>query len=192
MREEVVEGLDADDYRREGSGNLRVGHVADVSNAFDNEVVNLGVKGGLDLGGRAAETDRHAIFCDFVYGESVSGEPICDGGDVGLRGAEVGANLVGREPLVVVGRVGVVLAGHETLKGRLLSGVAAENEDQVGHGKGGTDGAAIVLRIGKRMRVSLDCDQAAFVDAVDDAKSGSKSLSGECGRAEQRGGAKKC
>ena len=64
--EEVVEGLDADDDRSESGGNLRVAHVADVGDAFDDEVVNLGVEGALDLGGGAAEADGHAVFGDLL------------------------------------------------------------------------------------------------------------------------------
>ena len=190
--EEVVQRFDADDDRREGSGNLRVAHVADVRDALHDEVVNLGVKGGLDLGGRAAEADRHAIFCDFADRESLAGEPIGDGGNVGLGGAEVGAHLIGGEPLVVVGRVLVVLAGDEFFKGRLLGGIAAEDQDEVGHGEAGADGAAVVLRVGCGVRVALERDQAAVVNAVDDSDSGRKLLGGQDGGAKQCGGAEQC
>ena len=186
---EIVQGLDADDDRSEGGGNLRVTHVADVCDTSYDEIVNLGVKGGLDLGCSAAETDRHAIFGDFADGESLAGEPIGDGGDVGRGGTEVGAYLIGGEPLMVVGRIGVVLAGDELLKGGLLSRVAAEDQDEVGHGQGRTDGAAIVLRVGGGMRIALERDQVAVVDAVDDANGGRELLCGQDGRPEQGGAA---
>ncbi len=49
MREEVVQRFDADDDWRQGGGNLRVAHVADVRGAVDKQVVDLGVEGTLDL-----------------------------------------------------------------------------------------------------------------------------------------------
>jgi len=42
-----VQRLDADNHGAESRGNLRVAHVADVVDALDLEVVNLGVKGAL-------------------------------------------------------------------------------------------------------------------------------------------------
>ena len=185
MGEEIVEGFDADDDRRQRGGNLRVAHVGDVRDAIDDEIVNLGVEGALHLGRVAAEADGHAVFGDFTNGETVAGKPIRNGGDVDLGRAEVGADLIGSEPLVVVGRVGVVLAGDKLLKRRLLSGIATEDQDQVGHGEAGTDQAAIVARVRDREGVALEGGQAGVVNALDDSDGGRKSLRSQGGRAEE-------
>ncbi len=136
-------------------------------------------------GRSAAEADRHPILCDLIDREPVAGQPVGHGCDVGLRRAEVSANLVGRQPLVVVGRVRIVLAGDEFLEGRLLRRVAAQHQDQVGHGQAGADQSAVVLRICKRVRIALESYKATFVDAIDDADGGRESLCGQLGRKEQ-------
>ena len=156
---------------------MRVAHVGDVRLALDCEVVNLGVEGALDLPGRAAEADGHAVAGDLRDGKSVAGEPVGDGLDVGLGGTELLADLVGREPLVVVGRVLVVLAGYVGVEGGLLRGIATEHQDKVGHGKAVGDLALVVPGVGVRIGVTAKGGELGFVNAGADADGGRDSLS---------------
>ena len=185
LGEEVVERLDAYDYGRQRGRNLRIGHVADVGFAVNNKVVNLGVEGALDLGCGAAEADGHSVVGDLRNREAMAGEPIGDGGDVCLGGAEVCADLLGRKPLMEVGRGLVILAGDELLERCLLRLVAAEDQDEVGHGEIWTHATAIVSDVRSRVRISFESYKIAFVDPIDDSYGGRKSLCGQSGGTKQ-------
>ena len=177
-----MQRFDADDHGRKGRGDRGIAHVADVRHALDRQVVNLSVEGALDLRRRAAEADRHAVARDLGDGEPVAGEPVGDGEDVGLGGSEIFADLVRGEPLVKVGRVRVVFAGHVGVEGGLLLGAAVEHQDQVGHGQVVRHLTQIVPGVGEGMRVALERDQLGFVDTVKDAGGGHHTLPlGECG-----------
>src|SRR5580658_8908950 len=71
-----------------------------------------------------------------------------------------------------VGRVLVVFAGDVGVEGGLLRGVAAEDQDEIGHGKAVGDLALIVSGVGGRMGVALEGDELGLVDAAHDADGG--------------------
>ena len=57
MGEKVVQPLDASDQWRQGSGDLRIGHVGDVSLPVDRQIVNLRMNGTFDLRSRPSKPD---------------------------------------------------------------------------------------------------------------------------------------
>ena len=173
---EVVQRLDAQHHRRQRGGNLRVAHIGNVRDAIDLQIVNFGAEGALDLRRRAAEADRQTIRSHFIHRKAVTGQPVFDGGKVGLGGTEVFAHLLGREPLMEVGRIGIVLAGDKLFEGGLLRRVAAEHQDQVAHAQIGADPAAIVLGAGGGVGVAPERHPLAFIDAIDNAHGGGKAL----------------
>ena len=65
-------------------------------------------------------------------------------------------------------RGGVVLAGYKLVEGGLLFRAAAQNQQQIGHCKAGTDRTPVVLDRRGRMCVALENGQLAFVDLLDD------------------------
>ena len=83
-------------------------------------MLHLGLEGAADVGGGAAEADEDAAGRDPFDVQALGLEPGGDGGDVGVGEAEALANFGGGEPVVVVGRGGVLLVGEELLEGLLL------------------------------------------------------------------------
>ena len=186
--EEVVQSLHAHHRRRKRRRNLWIAHVADVRLALDTQVVNLGVEGALHLRCLPAEADRHAILGDLIHRETMPGQPVGDGRNVGLRGAEVLAHLLGSEPPMEVGRGWIVLAGHKLVEGCLLLGTAAQHKDHVGHGQAWADPAKIVPGVCRRVGVAHKGHKPAFVDLLDDPNAGRELLGHRRCSAEQCAG----
>src|SRR5580692_141111 len=84
-------------------------------------VMDLGVKGGSYLPGSAAEIDESASRGNPVHRESMLGKPTGDELDIFGGWAEERAELFGGEPLVEIGRMGIILLLHEVVE-RLLLG----------------------------------------------------------------------
>ncbi len=101
---EVVERGEAADDGRERRGNLGIVGVGVMGFAVDGVPVNLGVEGVAQLGDAARELEGALAGIDAGDREAVTAEPGFDGGDVLVGGSELGAELIGSEPLVVVGR----------------------------------------------------------------------------------------
>ena len=74
----------------------------------------------LDLGGGAAENDGAAAGRDLFHFHAMALQPVDDLGCVGVGDAEALSVLLGREPLMVVRRLGVVLRVDELIQGVLL------------------------------------------------------------------------
>ena len=88
--------------------------------------MNLSMKGRLHLANGTAEVDGQPIRTDRIHMEALAGEPAGYGVHIRLRRTVLGADLGRGQPLVIVRRVGIVLAGNELLEGRLALGAAAE------------------------------------------------------------------
>jgi len=109
VREKIMERLDADDSGSQRGRNLRFAHVADVRDAIDLKVVNLGMEGALNLGRAAAEAmDMRSLLTwstekprpvSQLVSVAIS---VCDGPKLAPTSARL-------EPVVEVGRLGVVL-----------------------------------------------------------------------------------
>ncbi len=94
-----------------------------------NEVVVDGrTQGSFYLRGDTAEYDESTAACDGVDGEALGCEPGGCGVNVGLSEAEAVGELLRREPLVIVERIGVLLLGKKLIEFGLLLRGAREDE----------------------------------------------------------------
>ncbi len=184
-RKEIVERLHAHHHRGQRGRNLRVAHIADVRHAFHAQIVNLGMERALHLRRRAAEADRHSIPAHFADGEPMPRQPVGNGRNVSFGGTEISAHLPGGEPMMEVGRIGIVLAGYKPVEGRLLRRIAAQDQNQAGHGQIRAYPATVVLGIGRGVRIALQRRQIVFVDSINDPHRGRDGLGHGYGRAEQ-------
>ena len=116
--------------------------------------------------------------------ESVACEPACNGRDVRLGGTKLLADLSGREPLVVVGRTGVVLTTDKCLERGLLLRTPAQDEREIGQNEAGADGAAIVFGVRVRAGVAFERYKLTFVNRGQDADGGCGLLGQRCRGAE--------
>ena len=98
---------------------------------------------GGDQAGGSGEDNAVAAAGDGVDGEALELEPGLDRGDVGVGDAEAGGELVGREPLVIQGRGGVLLGGDESGESGLLGGGAIEDEGDTLKLHAGIDSAKV-------------------------------------------------
>ena len=140
---EIVEGQEAADDGGEDGGDAGVGGVGDVGFAVNVIVMNLGVEGSGDLGGGAAEFEHEAVVGDGPEGESLGLEPGLDGLDVRVGDAELASELVGREPVVVLGRRLVLNVDEELVEGLLLLVAGLKKKDDALEGQAGIDGALV-------------------------------------------------
>jgi hypothetical protein len=105
---EVVEGSDTVDDRAEGGGNLRIAGVGDVHLAVDFVIVDFRVEGGFNLARGSGEVNEHVVGVDDIDGEAFGLKPVANGFHVRLGGSETLTELLGADPLVVAGGLGVV------------------------------------------------------------------------------------
>ena len=145
-REEIVERGDARDYGSERGGDLRVAHVGDVTVAVgEREIVNLGVERVADLSGGGADVDDHAVSVGLIDGEAARGEPTLDGVEILLVDAVAGGELFGSEPVMVVGRRGIVHRVDVLAEVGFGLRVALEQDEDVIEAEVVGDGAAVVF-----------------------------------------------
>ena len=111
---EAANGLDGG---ANGRGDHGVGVDGEALRAADGVVVHLGLEGAADVGRGAAESDKDAAGRDPVDVQALGLEPAGDGGDVLVGEAEALAHFGGGEPVVIVGRGGVLLVGEKLLEG---------------------------------------------------------------------------
>ncbi len=108
VRPEIIERDHARHDRLQRRRDRRIVHVGDMLGAAHGEPVEGRVECLGDLPGRAGEIDQHAARIDFIHREAMRGEPARYRRDVGRGGAEAPAELGGAQPLVEIGRGGVV------------------------------------------------------------------------------------
>src|ERR1700722_20168848 len=107
----------------QSNGNLRLGRIRMVDLAANIVRTNLGVKGRLHLCGSSAEDNRSTSGGDFFHFEAVAFEPSCNVSGVGFGYPEAVSKLRRREPLMIVGGLGIVLRVNELIQGSFLRGV---------------------------------------------------------------------
>ena len=163
---EVVQRDNADDRRGERGGNLRVGHIGDVLFAVDVEIVNLGAEGVAHLPGGAGE--NNGLRVNDVDREARRLEPRGDG--FGIFGSEAEALLKfgGRQPLVVVRRLGVLLIARELVQLLLFLGGETELQLHVLEAKISGNRPAVIPRVGFRARIALEHDHATGIHSLSD------------------------
>ena len=182
-REEIVERCDSGDYGSERGRNLRVAHVGDVVVAVgEREIVNLGAERVADLRGGGADVDDHSAFVGLIDGEAARGEPALDGVEILLVDAVAGGELVGSEPVMVVGGRGIVHRVDVIAEIGLGLRVALEEDEDVIETEVVGDGAAVVLgEGGGGSGVAGERDEFGFVDSVGDLLAWGLGVEGRCG-----------
>ena len=166
---EVVEADYAGDHTDQSGGDGRIHRIGDVRDAVDGEVVQGGMEGRFNCGCGAGEVNHHAVGIDLVHGEAVGLEPAGDGGDVRRRGTVLLAKLLGGEPLVKVGRVGVVERGNIGGERRFALGRALQLQQHMVQREGRIDGAKIVGWIQRRgAKVAGELGEAGIVNFLRD------------------------
>ncbi len=124
--------------RRERGGDAGVGVRREARLAGEAVVSEVDVEGVGDRGSGAGNFNDDAAGRDRGDREALYREPGGYGGNVGLRWAEELADLLGREPLMVERRAGVLLVGEELGEGSLDSGVSLEEDEEM-QGRGEVD-----------------------------------------------------
>ena len=166
---DVVQRQHPDHCRRQRRGNLRVAHIGEAGDAVDRDIVDLGVERGGDLAGGAGEVDHHAARIDRVDGKAVLLQPVGDGGDVGRRRPELGADVVGVEPVVIVGRVRVLLLGDQRLKRLFLGRRTPQLQQQMRQRDVVAHAATVVGGIARfGAGIARERNQIALVDGLGD------------------------
>ena len=166
---QVVEAAEHGDHGRDGFRRPWLGGGAEVHPAIHQVAVDGGAKRVAHLLGGAAEADRSAGAGHVVDGESGCGEPAYDLVHVGLANAETVAELLRREPVVVLRRGGVLLIGEKPFDPGLLGGRAFEQKEQGTEAGGGVERPLVEL--GQRPGVGLAAEHgaAAGVDSPGNA-----------------------
>src|SRR5271170_3462269 len=129
----VVQRSDSGDDRRERRRDRRIVGVGPVLLVVYDILMNLRVKRRLYLGRGAGKLDNGAPCPNLLHLKTMRPQPLRYHIYILLRGAVHLAKLRGREPMVVFRRGPIQLMGHETFKGRFLSGAALEDEQHVLH-----------------------------------------------------------
>src|SRR5262249_48321345 len=112
-------------------------------------------------------------------GESLALEPGDDLAQVVLAEAEAIGELLGREPLVVVGRLAVLLLGEKQVEGLLLgSGGHGDQRDRA-HLHAGLDRALVELGLGHAMNLSIQRNGGGGQSALDSVLLGSMAKAAE-------------
>lgn len=96
-------------------------------------------------------------------------EPCGDAQDVLIGGAKQGAELIGCEPVVEIGGLGVDLIGHQFFKGSFLFGAPLEDQYHALHWQFWLDHAAVKFRSRRRMNISVKGYAFCFVDRLNNA-----------------------
>ena len=169
LRRDIVQPRDADDGRRQGGRNLRIADIGEASDAVDVEIMDIGVKCGANLTGRAGKVDRHPVGKHLIDGEAALLQPIGDGLDVRGCRAELRAQLLGAKPLMVVRRIRIVQLIDQRLQRLLLRRRAPQLQQHMRHRHGVGRAAAIVGGISRCCRdVARKPEQAAIIDRLRD------------------------
>src|SRR5208337_926939 len=117
---EIVQRVDSGHHWGEGGGDGGVGGVGDVLLAVDDVFVESGSKGLLYLASGAVELDDVAAIGDLSDFKPGGGQPADHGGHVGIGGAELRAEFLRRQPLMIAGGFLVLLILDEATHGRFL------------------------------------------------------------------------
>ncbi len=184
-RLEVVELGDAGDEGAEGRGDLRRGRVGVVGFALHRVGVDRGMEGGLDLADRSGELDGALSGGDLGDGEAVGLKPAGELLDVRVGGAKLLGEGSRRQPLMEVGRTGLVGLLEKLLEGGLLLGRALEDQLQAAGGLGGI-GLAEILRAFELGRDgTFERDTIRVIDPRGDERLGLRQGGGR-GRSKQQ------
>ena len=133
--------------------------------------MNRSVERRLDPRGGAAENYRAVAGGEFFHLHAMTLEPSHDLGRIGVGDAEALAILLGREPLMVVRRLGVGLRVDQLIQNILLRLVRQQHEKHVSHGEVGRDCAVVIFGERQGMHVAAQCDSLFVINEAGDAVS---------------------
>src|SRR5581483_2151953 len=124
----VVQTPHAHDCRGESCWDLRIAGVGPVLFSTDQVFVNCSVKCLFYLRFTAGKLDDSTSVGNTIDLEAVQLEPVRNYLHVLVGGAELLAEFIGSEPLVIGGRVFVLLVVEQSAKCVLLLGAAFEDQ----------------------------------------------------------------
>jgi hypothetical protein len=133
--------------------------------------VDLRVERRLYLPRRAAKDERTPAGGQFFHLHAMPLQPVDDLRRIAFGDAEALAILLGREPLMVVSGVGIVLCLEQSIECVLLRSVGQQREHHVLHRKVGGDRSGVVLRQRKGMHVAAQRYSLVIVNVAGDAVS---------------------
>ena len=154
-RAEVIEVLDAQNGGGKGRGQAERFGRRKMRDAVHLVGVHLGLESPFHLAGCAGEVDGVLTAGHRIDGEALLLQPALHLAQVGLGHAEADGKLVGREPLMVVRRRGILLRGDQRLQGGFLRGGPVEDKgDSIEAGVRG-EAAGIELRLSPRVERAM-------------------------------------
>src|ERR1017187_5778296 len=166
---EIAQSANSGHDTGERDRNRRRRNVREVLFPVDLEIVNLGLENTLDLGGGSAEDDKVAGAGDLANAEALGLEP---GGEllnvVGAEAEAIGI-LLGREPLVVLRRTGILLLRQKLSDGLLLTRARHGEQRDVVELERRVDSALIVLRLSLQRTARRNLDELTRDDGAGDA-----------------------
>jgi len=136
--------------------------------AVDVVLVDFCAEGIADRACRAGKLDELPALRSRCDAKSVRGEPGGGGFEVGIGGAELLAELLRREPLVVAGRAACVGGLQELLQRGLAVRRTVQQKKHSSRGKGIGNRPAVIGGSRQRMHAALQRDQAGLVDRLSD------------------------
>ena len=155
-RREVVDATERRHHVRERSRDGRLARQREVLPAAEQHTTHGGAERGLDLGHGAREVDRPAAARRAHVAEALRLQPCRDAREVRARRPEGGAELLGREPSMVIGRRRLLLSSEEIReRGRLL-GRAAEVDGEPAEARVRSHGTAITGRRRERVHAASE------------------------------------
>ena len=123
MEGNLVEPLDARYHGGQRGRNLRILHKRWIFFALGADVMQLGVEGFAHLPGGGVEVNHAGIVQHAANPKTMRFQPRRECGNIRGRSAKTGAKFGRREPLVILRRARLLLAGNQILKvGFLLRG----------------------------------------------------------------------
>src|SRR3984957_2934608 len=131
--------------------------------------MDFGAESVADLGGGGAGVDDHTVFVSLIDGEAAGGKPALDGVEILRVDAVAGGELFGSEPVMVVGRRGIMHRVDVFAEVGFSLRVALEKDEDVIEAEIVGDGAAVVLgERGGGGCVAGERSESGFVDGVGD------------------------
>src|SRR5579875_2680679 len=154
--------------------------------AWQDVAMDFGLKRALHLAGAARKLDHCAPGGNAVDSEAMRFEPVFDGLHILIGGTKLGTELSGREPVVIIRRVAVLLLREERFERGFLLRAALEQQQDVLHREAGGSKAAVEFGARERIDVAAQYDANRIIHPLRDAGRDRCDLSGGVRRAQKR------
>ena len=153
-RKEIVQRRDTRHHRRKRGRNFRIAVIGQVHSSFGRIVVHLQVKCSLDVRNGSVKLNVDAPFAHFMNLQAVILKPVGHRGNVGVGRTIEFAEFVGTQPMVEVGRRGVILPLVERGQRRLLLRAAFQHHNHALEELVGVNPAHVEFRPRHRMHIA--------------------------------------